>query len=165
MGKLELRIYPDPVLRGKATPVKDIDDSIRKLMADMAETMYISEGVGLAAPQVGSLSQLITVDIGKGLISLANPRIVESDGSEVMEEGCLSLPDIRLEVKRYKRVLVQGIDSNGKEVFIEAEDLLARVFQHEIDHLQGILIIDKIPSAQRQLIRSKLKELERKVQR
>jgi len=165
MARLELRIYPDPVLRGKASPVKNIDDKIRKLIADMAETMYASEGVGLAAPQIGSLSQIVTVDIGEGLISLINPRIVEYEGKDVMEEGCLSLPDIRLEVERYKRVLVEGVDDDGKEVSIEAEDLLARVFQHEIDHLQGILIIDKIPPVQRQLIRSKLKKLEKETRR
>jgi peptide deformylase len=125
----------------------------------MAETMYLSRGIGLAAPQVGEPCCLIVMDVGEGLMELFNPTIISSEGLASFKEGCLSLPEITLEIKRPDTVVVKGINRNGKEITIEAHDLMARVVQHEIDHLQGTLIIDRISKAHRQLIRGKLKKL------
>ena len=154
----EIRVYPDLILRGIANPVNNPDEKTLMLIEGMARSMYTNRGVGLAAPQVGFDQQVITFDIGGGLISLLNPRILEAAGEKRHEEGCLSLPDISLEIKRNSQVLVTGFDiKKDKEVTIEASDLLARVLQHEIDHLNGVLIIDKISSLKRQLLTRKFK--------
>ena len=160
MSPLEIRKYPDPVLRrsSAAVEVEELSDSLQNLIDNMLETMYIFKGVGLAAPQVGMLTQVATVDIGQGPISLINPKIVETQGEETAEEGCLSVPDVYLEIERSKRIAVTAININGKEIAFEAEGLLARVIQHEIDHLKGVLILDRIPSLERQMIISKLKK-------
>jgi peptide deformylase len=157
---LSIRTYPDEVLRNQSKAVKDINGELIKLAEQMVETMYLSRGIGLAAPQVGEPCCLIVVDIGEGLIELFNPKIIAAEGvEEPYTEGCLSLPEITLEIKRPNIVVVNGIDRNGKEITIEARDLMARVLQHEIDHLQGTLIIDRISKIHRQLIRGKLKKL------
>jgi len=156
---LQIRTYPDEVLRNKSKAIKDINGNLVKLAEQMAETMYLSHGVGLAAPQVGEPCCLIVMDVGEGLIELFNPTIISSEGLAPFKEGCLSLPDITLEIKRPDTVVVKGVNRNGKEITIEARDLMARVLQHEIDHLQGSLIIDHISKAHRQLIRGKLKKL------
>lgn len=157
---LPIRTYPDEVLRNKSKVVKDINGKIITLAEQMAETMYLSRGIGLAAPQVGESCSLIVVDVGDGLVELFNPTIISSEGLLApYKEGCLSLPDITLEIKRPDTVFVKGVNRNGKEITIEARDLMARVLQHEIDHLQGTLIIDRISKAHRQLIRGKLKKL------
>lgn len=127
----------------------------------MAETMYLSRGIGLAAPQVGESLNLIVVDIGDRLIELYNPTIVSAEDCYIAQEGCLSVPEIMLEIERAEKIVVKGIDRDGKDVTLEADDLLARVFQHEIDHLKGTLIIDHVSKIQRQLIRGKLKKLRR----
>ncbi len=159
---LEIVTYPDPVLRQKAETVGNIDDEIRSLMKGMAEVMYQDDGIGLAAPQVGVSQRVIVVDAGEGLVSLSNPEIIyEGEEKEQMEEGCLSLPGIRVDVLRVKKITVRGINENGETVKIDAEGLLARVFQHEIDHLNGILIIDHASPLHRTLLRSKLKKLEK----
>lgn len=154
-----IRTYPDSVLREKSKIVKDISGEIIKLAEDMAETMYLSRGMGLAAPQVGESCCLIITDTGEGLIELFNPKIVASEGLEVFKEGCLSVPEIMLEIKRPEKIVVDGINRDGKEITLEAKGLMARVIQHEIDHLNGTLIIDRISKAHRQLISGKLKKL------
>lgn len=154
-----IKTYPDSVLREKSKPVTNINAEIVTLAEDMAETMYLSRGIGLAAPQVGEACCLIVADIGEGLIELFNPNIVAAEGSETFKEGCLSLPDVMLEIKRAEKIIVEGLDRNGTKISFEAKDLVARVLQHEIDHLSGTLIIDRISKVHRQLISGKLKKL------
>jgi len=140
--KYPLVLYPDTVLRGKALPIAEMDGELQKLISAMAEIMYHNGGIGLSAPQVGRLKRLIVADIGKGLLVLANPEIVQSQGSAHQEEGCLSLPEIRIGVTRREHILVRGINAQGREEEKVLHGMLARVVQHEIDHLNGKLIID-----------------------
>jgi peptide deformylase len=133
----------EKVLRERCKPVLKITDRTRRLIDDMIETMYEAAGVGLAAPQVFVNQRLFVYDIGEGPDALVNPEIVHSEGQEVGVEGCLSIPRLQGEVPRYTRLTVTGIDRRGRRVRIEAEDYLARVFQHEIDHLNGVLFIDR----------------------
>ncbi|AVX20318.1 MULTISPECIES: peptide deformylase [Carboxydocella] len=133
----------DPVLRQVAKPVKEITPNIIKLLENMADTMYDAEGVGLAAPQIGISKRVIVVDVGEGLIELINPEIIHCEGKEVAVEGCLSVPGKQGDVERWARVKVRGLNRQGELVEYEAEGLLARAFQHEIDHLDGILYVDK----------------------
>lgn len=139
---LEIKRYPEAVLRKKSVLVGEITPKETKLFEDMLLTMYTFNGVGLAAPQVGNPVQIIVVDIGEGVIKLINPRIIKSKGEDKIAEGCLSLPDINVEIKRPYEVLVEGLNEKGERVEIEAKGLLARVIQHEVDHLRGRLIID-----------------------
>ena len=136
----------DETLRGKARPVDVLNRRMLMLLDDMAETMYAAEGVGLAAPQVGVLRRAITIDVGDetGLIQLINPEIIASEGEQEEAEGCLSVPGRRGYVKRPQRVVVRGLNRAGKPVEIRAEGLLAVAFCHEIDHLDGVLFIDKM---------------------
>jgi peptide deformylase len=151
-----VRIYPDPILIKKAAPVEHIDGKIKALIDKMAEVMYAYKGVGLAAPQVGISERIIIADIGEGLRALINPEIVEGEGESILEEGCLSLPDIELAVKRKQKILVRGWGVDGKEVNDEVLDFLGRVYQHEIDHLNGILIIHHISRLKRELLVKKM---------
>jgi peptide deformylase len=161
-GMLEITIYPNPVLRIKTEPVERIDDSILKLLDEMAEVMYQKDGVGLAAPQVGVSKRILVADIGDGLLHMINPEIIRKDGEEkTVEEGCLSFPGIRLDISRPESVVVSSLNEKGERVEIKAEGMWARVFQHEIDHLDGVLFIDRINSLQRVLLRPKLKKLEK----
>lgn len=144
MALREIRKYDDEILRKKSKEVKEINDRIRTLIDDMAETMYKADGVGLAAPQVGVLRRIIVIDAGSGLIAIVNPEIVMSYGEQVAVEGCLSVPDVAGEVARPKIVTVKGLDRNGEPIEITGEDLLARALSHEIDHLEGILFTDKV---------------------
>ena len=154
--------YPNPVLRRKAKLISQIDDTIQQFTDEMIETMYIDEGVGLAAPQVGISKQLFVMDIGQGPKTLFNPEIIEKgEEVETLEEGCLSIPGVRVDVTRPSRIRVRGINEAGELEEIEAEGLLARVLQHEIDHLNGVLIIDHASPLQRTLLKSKLKKLEK----
>lgn len=142
-----LKIYTGaaPVLRRKAKPLRRIDKATRKLAADMLETMRVAPGVGLAAPQVGISERLIVVEFDGADYALANPEITtRSDTTEVGEEGCLSLPSLYGDVERFTCVRVQALDLNNKRVTIDAEGWLARIFQHEIDHLDGILFTDRM---------------------
>jgi len=144
---LNIRKIGDPVLRSKAKEVEEVTDKTRDLLDNMAETMYDAPGIGLAAPQVGILQRVIVVDVedDNGLLELINPEIISvSEEKAIMEEGCLSIPEEKGHVVRAKKVTVRGLNRNGKEVIIEAEDLLARALQHEIDHLDGILFVDKV---------------------
>lgn len=133
----------DPILREKAKIVPQITPNIVKLLDNMKETMYASKGVGLAAPQIGISKRVIVVDVGQGLIELVNPEIIESAGVETDAEGCLSIPGVVGEVPRASEIVVKGLNRDGQEVQYRAKGYLARAFQHEIDHLEGILFIDK----------------------
>lgn len=132
----------DNILRKPARKVENINERIHTLFDDMAQTMYESNGVGLAAPQVGVLRQVIVIDIGEGLIELVNPEIIEQSGVQKGEEGCLSLPGVVAIVERPEKVTVKGLNRQGEEVIHEAEGFLARAFCHEIDHLSGIIFLD-----------------------
>ena len=158
MALLEIKTFPDPVLRQECREVEIIDEELRTLARDMAETMYQAPGVGLAAPQVGKPIRLIVCDPSSRdeppqLLTLINPEIVEEEGEVAIEEGCLSCPEIQIPVDRAARIVVEAQDLEGKAVTIEAEDFLAIVLQHEIDHLQGNLIVDYLSSLKRSLYR------------
>lgn len=135
--------HPDPVLRKVAKPVSRIDAHIHKLLDDMAETMVAANGVGLAAPQVGILKRVIVIDVGEGLIELINPEIIEMSGEQDGPEGCLSIPGMTGEVKRAATCRVRGLNRLGEPIEVVGEGLLARALQHEIDHLNGVLFIDR----------------------
>jgi peptide deformylase len=154
---LHIVTYPAPVLAGKSEPVTDVDGQVVSLARGMAKLMVTSQGIGLAAPQVGVARRIITANVGDGFIYLINPVIIERQGNVRMEEGCLSCPGISAAVDRDERVLVRGLDLDGNEVTIEAEGLKARVLQHEIDHLEGVLIIDKLPWLDRIMAQRKLR--------
>ena len=139
---LQIKTYGDPGLRKKSLLVKEVMPRHRNILSQMAQLMYEGNGVGLAAPQAGVNEMLIVVDIGSGLYKLINPRITETSGSQVNQEGCLSVPGICIKVKRAEKVKVKAQDEYGKPLNIEAQGLLACVFQHEIDHLKGKLIVD-----------------------
>lgn len=163
MAILEISTYPDPVLAQKAKPVEQFDESLRRLLNDMAETMYVAPGVGLAAPQVGVSLQAIVVDAspmieGSELIKLVNPVITFVEGESVYEEGCLSVPEFTAEVIRSAHIRVEGFDEYGNPVNIETNTFLATVLQHEIDHLNGVLFIDHLGRLKRDMIRRKLKK-------
>lgn len=134
----------DDILRKKTRAVESVNNRILTLLEDMVETMYHADGAGLAAPQVGILRRLIVIDVGTGLIKLINPVITEADGEQQELEGCLSIPGIYGKVKRPERVVVNALDENGKPIALEGTGLLARALCHEIDHLDGILFIDKV---------------------
>ena len=159
----------DPILRKKCQPVENINDTLIKLSEDMIETMYESGGLGLAANQVGLSSDLFVINISiqkeeRNPIVIINPTITASEDKEIGEEGCLSIPDIFTEVERAQQVEVKGYDLKGDEVRYEAEGFLARAFQHEMDHLNGILFWDNLGKVKRDILkrkfRKKLKELE-----
>lgn len=143
MSVLEIRRVGDPVLRAKAKPVKKIGPSLRSLVDDMLETMYQAKGVGLAAPQIGVSKQLLVIDVGEGPLVLFNPSIIRSEGEMTGSEGCLSAPGLYGDVSRFAKVQATGLDRDGRQVWVEGEGLLARALQHEIDHLVGILFLDK----------------------
>jgi peptide deformylase len=160
---LEIKTFPDEVLRKKSTPVETVDDNIKELLDNMAETMYNAPGIGLAAPQVGVNKRVIVIDITgpeekSGLMKIVNPEILEMDGEVVGEEGCLSVPEEYAEVKRAEKIKVKFLDENSVEHIIEADGLLARAFQHEIDHLDGVLFIDKISPLKREFIKKRVRK-------
>ncbi len=149
MAVLEIRKEGDPVLREKAAPVEKVTKRIAKLIKDMEETMYAADGVGLAAPQVGVLLRIFVADAGEGPMTFINPVLVEGKGSQVDSEGCLSIPGVYGYVDRYESVVVTAQDAKGKSRRIEASGLMARVIQHEMDHLDGILFTDKATGVSR----------------
>ncbi|TQQ84432.1 peptide deformylase [Peptacetobacter hominis] len=134
----------EPVLRKVCKPVKNFDEKLAVLLDDMADTMYHADGVGLAAPQVGILKRAVVIDVGDGIIELINPEIISTGGEQTDMEGCLSVDDINEEVTRPNYVKVKAFDRNGNEFTMEGEGLLARAFCHEIDHLDGILFVDRV---------------------
>lgn len=137
-------MFGDPVLRTVANDVADIDGRLAKLAQDMLVTMYEEPGIGLAAPQVGVQKRFFVYDYGDGPAVLINPVIAESDGEWSYEEGCLSVPGLSWEIVRPKQILITGFDLDGNEVSIEADELLSRLFQHELDHLDGVLLLDHL---------------------
>lgn len=143
MAKLKIVIAGAPVLREVAQPVERIDKKLQRLLRDMAETMYAADGVGLAAPQVGVSKRVVVIDVGEGLYELINPEIVKREGKVLGSEGCLSVPDYEGEVERYEYVECEFTDKTGQRMLLSASGLLAICIQHELDHLDGILFIDK----------------------
>ncbi|MFI5324228.1 MAG: peptide deformylase [Thermodesulfobacteriota bacterium] len=176
MALRKILIYPDPFLRKKCAPVEEIDGEVLKLLDDMAETMNEARGVGLAASQLGVDNRIVVIDItprktdeeeheedeieydGPGLLELINPKIVSSEGWVTAEEACLSIPGFVSDVKRKQMVRVEAYNREGALMEIEAQDLLARVFQHEIDHLEGILFIDRLSRLKRELLKKKIEK-------
>ncbi|WP_419946223.1 peptide deformylase [Candidatus Poriferisodalis sp.] len=150
-GAFEIRLMGDPVLRQRAAEITEIDGRVARMVDDMLPAMYDAEGIGLAAPQVGIQRRLFVFDLydGDGPRTLINPEIVETDGEWAYTEGCLSVPGLTFEIIRPKEVHIVGRDLDGSEVSIEADELLARLFQHELDHLDGVLLIDHLKKAER----------------
>jgi peptide deformylase len=161
MAPYEIRVIGDPVLKQQASEVTDIDGKLVRLVDDMVQTMYDAPGLGLAAPQVGVQKQLFVWDIndGTGAHAMVNPRIVESDGEWLYEEGCLSVPGLSWEILRPAHVHVVGRDLDGNEVSYEASDLAGRMFQHELDHLNGVLLIERLDEEQARLARRQVRDL------
>jgi peptide deformylase len=141
---LGIRVLGDPILRQETRPVTEFTPALRTLVADMFETMYAAQGIGLAAPQVGRTERLAIIDIEGERYAIVNPEIVLAEGEDKAEEGCLSIPDVYGDVERATRVVVRAVDPEGRPLEIDAHDLLARCLQHEIDHLHGKLFIDHL---------------------
>ena len=144
MAAYPVRVYGDPVLKQAAREVDEVDASLVRLVDDMVETMYDSEGAGLAAPQVGVQKRLFVYDVGEGPEVMINPTIVEVGGEWYHDEGCLSIPGLRLGIVRPNQVHIRGYDLDGVEVSVEADEFLGRVFQHEVDHLDGVLMLERL---------------------
>jgi peptide deformylase len=158
MATHAIRVFGDPVLKRPAAPVTDIDGALAKLVDAMYETMYDAPGVGLAAPQVGVQQRFFVYDIGDGPAVLLNPEVVGATGEWVYEEGCLSLPGLSFEIARPKVITVKAHDLHGNEVVIEGDELLGRVFLHEIDHLDGVLMLDRLDTDERKRAMRELRE-------
>lgn len=145
MALRQIRLSDDEILRKKSKVVETVDDKIRQILNDMADTMYNTEnGAGLAAPQVGILKRLVVMDMGEGLIKLVNPKIIKQEGTQEVIEGCLSIPNIWGKVTRPAKVTVQALDENGSEIILTGTEDLAKCLCHEIDHLEGILFTDLV---------------------
>jgi peptide deformylase len=152
-----LRIFGDPVLKQRAREVDELTGDLVPLVQGMYETMAVEDGVGLAAPQVGVRKRLFTYDLheGDGPGVVINPEIVEMSGEQLEQEGCLSVPGFRFEIVRAERVTMRGLDLDGREVILEGDDLLARMIQHEVDHLDGVLVLDRVdPDVRREALRA-----------
>lgn len=165
MAILNILHYPDERLHKVARPVDKVDDGIRRLIDDMAETMYQAPGIGLAATQVDVHLRVIVIDVSEdktGLMALINPRILQADGHTIFEEGCLSVPGIYEEVERAQHVVIEALDRDGKSFKLEAEGLLAICIQHEMDHLEGKVFVEKLSRLKQTRILSRLKKNQRK---
>ncbi len=167
MAILEIVKYPHPVLKKKCEPVGEIDEEVRKLIDDMRETMYGASGVGLAACQVGVSRRVIVLDVSPldpqhTFFALINPEIISEEGEVDHEEGCLSVPDYLEKIKRKEKVCVRGLSPEGMEVEINGDGIFAIALQHEIDHINGILILDRVSQLKREIYRNKLKKEKRK---
>lgn len=162
---MTIRTYGDPVLKERAREVENIDGSVANLVDSMVETMYAAPGTGLAANQVGVQRRIFVYDVGEGARTVINPRIVESEGEWAYEEGCLSVPGLSWEIVRPNAVHLVGLDLEGNEVSIEATEFEGRVFQHELDHLDGILLVERLDEDQRKealkILRSRALDLSR----
>lgn len=167
MAVLEILKYPHPLLKKRCEKVDRIDGEVKKLIRDMTETMYQANGIGLAACQVGVSRRVIVVDVSpidpeKEFFAMVNPEVISEEGEIEHEEGCLSVPDCLEKLKRKEKVLVRGFSPAGKEIEISAEGILAIAIQHEIDHINGVLILDRISRLKREIYRNKLKKERRK---
>ena len=160
MAAYDIRVIGDPVLRQKAKDVTDIDGALVQVVEDMLETMYEAPGIGLAAPQVGINKRLFVWDIGMVPNAMVNPEIVESDGECVTEEGCLSVPGLSWEIVRPKKIHIVGRDLDGNEMTYEADELGPRMFQHEMDHLDGVLLIERLDEDTRKVALKTLRDLQ-----
>ena len=163
---LKIVKFPDPVLSRPAEPVTEFDDDLRRLITNMFETTYAEQGVGLAAPQVGVSKRLVTIDLSVGKVPedrlvLINPEIIWSEGRFYLEEGCLSFPDIREKVVRAAKVRVRAQDEHGKWFEMDGENLLARCFQHEIDHVDGMVFLFRMSALKRDLNQRKIRKMQR----
>ena len=158
MAPFQIRVFGDPVLRTPAQEVPEIDDGLRQLADDMFATMYDAPGVGLAAPQVGIQKRLFVYDIGEGPHAVVNPRLSHHRGEWTYEEGCLSVPGLSWPIVRSAEVHLDGLDLDGKEISVDVDDLLARVFQHECDHLDGVLLLERLDKRQRKQAMKALRE-------
>jgi len=162
MGTRRILTYGAPILRQPTRRVTDLDGDLQRLIDDMVETMYAAPGLGLAANQVGSPHRLFVANPAENrdpakLLVMLNPELVETEGEILFEEGCLSVPDFREDVRRARRVLLRGIDRNGCPLEVEGEQVLARIFQHEMDHLNGLFFVDRLSPAKRFLLGKKLR--------
>jgi peptide deformylase len=158
--------FPDPILQRPTEPVTAFDEDLRRLVDDMFESMYVAHGIGLAAPQIGIPKRLTVIDLSfqknpEDRIALINPEVVTKEGKIYEEEGCLSLPDIREKVARAAKVKIRAQDLEGKWFERDADDLLARAFQHELDHLDGVLFIFRISALKRDFVLRKIRKLQR----
>lgn len=167
MAVLEILKYPHPLLKKRCENVDRIDGEVKKLIRDMTETMYQANGIGLAACQVGVSRRVIVVDVSpidpeKDFFTMVNPEVISEEGEIEHEEGCLSVPDCLEKLKRKEKILVRGFSPAGKEIEISAEGILAIAIQHEIDHINGVLILDRISRLKREIYRNKLKKERRK---
>jgi peptide deformylase len=158
MAPYSIRMVGDPVLRQRAAEVTTIDGRLAKLAEDMIATMYDAPGVGLAAPQVGVEKRMFVYDVGAGPFTIVNPQIVDHDGEWAYEEGCLSVPGLSWEIVRAKQVHLTGVDLDGNDVSIEADELLARCFQHELDHLDGVLLLERLDADTRKQALTTIRE-------
>lgn len=167
MAVLEILKYPHPLLKKRCEEVDRIDGVVKKLIRDMTETMYQANGIGMAACQVGVSRRVIVVDVSpidpeKNFFTMVNPEVISEEGEIEHEEGCLSVPDCFEKMKRKEKILVRGFSPAGKEIEISAEGILAIAIQHEIDHLNGVLILDRISRLKREIYRNKLRKEKRK---
>ena len=170
MALLELKYYGDPILRKETHSVKEFDSELERFADDMIETMHANSGVGLAAPQVGDPRSLIVIDVNSETeedeeffepLTMVNPDILELSGNCVIEEGCLSIPEVRVEVERPEEIRVIYQDAKGNKKDLKCDGILARIIQHEVDHLRGRLMIDYLSSVKRDLLKSKLQKISR----
>jgi peptide deformylase len=158
VGTFEIRLFGDPVLRQRAREVEELDGELARLADTMIATMHEALGVGLAAPQIGVQKRMYTYDVGEGPGVIVNPEIVEATGEWLYDEGCLSVPGLHFEIVRPKVVTVRGVDLHGAEVVLEGDELMGRLIQHEIDHLDGVLLLDRLEPQER---KAALRELRR----
>ena len=163
MAILQIKEFPDPILRRKAERIEVIDSNIQRLIDEMVETLYEAPGLGLAAPQVGYSKRLFVFDLGQHdtrfpLTVMINPEIIQTESEVTDIEGCLSIPEQQLKVVRPRRVIIKGLDREGKSLELEGENLAARLLQHEMDHLNGVLLIDRISRLKRSILLKKMKK-------
>jgi len=173
MCALEIKLYPAPVLRAKSAEVSEVTEDLRRLFDEMAQAMYDAAGIGLAAPQVGIEKRVVVINVGGDektgtqprLYKIANPKILSASGEIEIEEGCLSIPDIRAGVVRYSDVEISYLDEHSKPSNLRASGLLAVCIQHEIDHLDGVLFVDRLRGAKRDMVLTKLKNLQKQAKK
>ena len=167
MAVLEILKYPHPLLKKRSKEVERVDEEVRKLIQNMTETMYAVNGIGLAACQVGVPRRIIVLDVSpldseQSLFAMINPEVISEEGEIDYEEGCLSVPDCLEKIKRREKIRIRGTSPEGKEMEVEGEGILAIALQHEIDHINGVLILDRVSRLKREIYRNKLRKEKRK---